>query len=172
MNPGHWVRSLIRARRGGPGGRRAVATPPRWRPGTRRDTGTRPAWCRASKAARPAIPPRRQQAPQSDAKGDSERGEESQRPCRTCPEHCRGGCASQRHCVSDCHPFASLWASAYLVARHDVRGVVRGCAPRNDVSPASFLRLEAPPVRTGHSPRYLLDTRAGRVVRLHRLYNF
>ena len=29
------------------------------------------------------------------------------------------GIASQRHCVSDCHPFASLWASAYLVGRND-----------------------------------------------------
>jgi hypothetical protein len=28
------------------------------------------------------------------------------------------GYVSQRHCVSDCHPFASLWASAYFVARN------------------------------------------------------
>jgi hypothetical protein len=37
------------------------------------------------------------------------------------------GCASQQHCMLDCHPFAEfilseaegLWASAYLVARND-----------------------------------------------------
>ena len=29
------------------------------------------------------------------------------------------GSASQRHFVSDCHPFASLRASTYLVARND-----------------------------------------------------
>ena len=37
-------------------------------------------------------------------------------------------CGSQRHWVSDCRPFASLRASAYLVARNDSPTQVPGFA--------------------------------------------